>query len=93
MSINIETRLGIPPHPPFVRHKFQSEDPLVMDTAKVVCDVFNLDQDAFLDEMLCYVVESLNQKRGHPARIIFLKVIFKTIGGYLLESDSERWHH
>ena len=64
MSINIETRLGIPPHPPFVRHQFQPEDPLVMDTAKVMCDVFNLDQDVFLDEMLCYVVESLNQKRG-----------------------------
>ena len=93
MTINIETMLGIPPHPPFVRHKFKVSEPLVVETAKVVCDVFNLDPEAFLEPMLDYVVESLNKRRGHPARVIFLKIIFQTISGYVSESDSEKWHH
>ena len=93
MPISIEARLGIPQQEPFVAYKFEANDPLAVETAKVTCDVFNLDADVFYDEMLAYVVRSLNQEKGHPARVLFLKIIFQTIGGYVQESEAEKWHH
>lgn len=93
MSRNIETELGIPSYPPITEHKFTVYDPLISEVTEVICDVFNLNFDVAHSKILLYVTESLNKEKGHPARIIFLKIIFQTIHEYVKEANDEQWKH
>ena len=93
MSDNIEKKLGIPSFPPITEHKFTTQDPIIAEVAEIVCDVFSLNSEMNRTKFIEYVTESLNKEKGHPARLIFLRIIFKTMSEFMEQANVSKWRH
>ena len=92
MPNNIEMKLGVY-HPLLTDRKFVSEEPIVEELAMTLCEIFELDPKIVQRQVANYVAQSLNRRAGHPARLILLKIIFKTIHGYTEETMPKYWRH
>ena len=76
MSNDVEFKLGVPDEPAITEKKYTAQDQILEYITTDLCEVLCLSHTQFHNRLLFYIVDSLNQRKGHPARVIFLKLVF-----------------
>jgi hypothetical protein len=76
MTHSIETKLGVPDEPAVTEKKYTEQDQILEYITTDLCEVLCLSHSQFHNRLLFFIVDSLNQRKGHPARVIFLKLVF-----------------
>jgi hypothetical protein len=79
----------IPDIPDITEKKYKPYDFVVKSLARDLCEIFDINpiaRESFAD----FVASSLNQEKGHPARIMLLTMIFHSIENMMMDGNDEK---
>ena len=92
MSAEFEKKAGVPNKPEITERKYEFEDPEIESLMLNICNDNFLNPNVIGIPLRWYLTKCLNEKKGHPARVVFIQMLFADLYSHQAEASNYKKH-